>query len=275
MKETTLEILSDKPKKKFAPYFRERVKRFFNPLEQPKTHFLNPHTLLYDTDDGLLTGGRFRSDLGNINNYATHLSNFAIELFGSPESMEILESTYKFQSFPELMKKRMPEKNIFSLFEKASAESKAQFTKEMSIIYKAMQQCLCLIQSDPLLREMARSSLEDEQIESEEFISEIEESGLPTTVHNHSRGLDNRPGNHGTLQYDEEEKAVRLHLNEVGLDDVRELIHEYAAFLLIRNEKINSAADLKKAKQKNLKYILLILDTLLNEPEITNRYITV
>lgn len=97
---------------------------------------------------------------------------------------------------------------------------------------------------------------------------------LPVVTFSNKIGFNGNKDNHGTLVFDKRMKKVELHLDGFGKTNLAEIIHEYAAFLIMSKFRtINSSEVLSSAKHTDISYTVMCIDLLSARAPITNRFI--
>lgn len=217
-------------------------------------------------------------DIGNIGNRKWLVYKLVRDLLLSdPIAKEQFVEDYGFVGTVPLDLGDFQERYNDGLFTEKEFETYREiYLKESALLVDAAEQILALIYENPILKLMLKTALEfrNRPISSEQF-SEfhrlIEADGLNIIHDLNARGFRGNEDNHGSLFLDEQGQIV-LHMDTLAMSNIQELIHEYAAFIIIRKSKnihnghitIPSRKDeeLEKLKNDNLAYLLVILDSL-------------
>lgn len=151
------------------------------------------------------------------------------------------------------------------------------YAKESTVVVEALEQVLALIYYNPILREMLRAANQGSQITTSQIddFMRLIEADLPIVIENHYNGFRGNAKNNGSL-FVNQSGRIELRLDLSGRWNIHELIHEYAAFLIVRAANqgspyfkdkktwfkgtIDGDELLEEAKERDLKYALLIID---------------
>ena len=238
-------------------------------IEQAQTNFEKPEpTTIYDKvavkaalvsgEDSLLRVPPTISD----ESYEAFLRNFLTELlakFGEVQSI-LRGKPYKFELSQDL-----------SAISKETQSENSVLVHEVNILVEALKQALSLVYYNPTLRKLVERSLEMMQTrdpitkdELEQLRNLIENSGLSIIRFEHADGFNGNAKNHGTLVYDEKSNEVRLFADRSAYENLQGLIHEYAAYAILKtlnpNLTYSSVKEFEETKQKSVRYILLFID---------------
>lgn len=233
--------------------------------------------------DGIYPDGRFWVlDIGNVGN--RKLLCYKVIQQVSQESSwfkSVLEEDYDFvamRKIEEIDFEREVEAGAYDL--PTAHAYRELYTAEATVLVQALEQALALIYYNPLLREMLEAASQGSDVGSEQlrfFRELIEKEGLSIVVENHSDGLRGDYRNHGSL-FGMEDGSVQLRLDLQGEQSIGELIHEYAAFLLLRyankgsgrfpakrqgwrgQNVITPDQQIEALKKTSLSYVLLFMD---------------
>jgi hypothetical protein len=255
----------------------ERVPRIYSQdtiirkLYSEDSHILNIHTGELNVEPKI-----------ELNKLRAKLVSYINDLLNdSTHARSVLISDYDFKTVTGL---HAITPQDFDLLKARSLDKYPQVLKryqqERLVLVQALEQALALISSNQILMNLVSSYLlyngrvPDEMLP--EFHGQVFDAGLNIWITNTTKGFNNDPGNHGTLVYIN--GGIRLNLDEMGRSSLRELIHEYAAYLIIttsaenKNRKISSQEELDNAKQVDLMYIMLLIDLLVSGVTHTRRY---
>lgn len=218
-------------------------------------------------------------DIGSLQNRGVLLHTFINDLRDNTSwFMDDLENNYRFQASVQLHDPQFRQAVQHGQVPRAELEKyRETYKTESRILLQALEQTLALIYNNPLLREMlaaARETLIVRTQQAERYISEMEMLGLQVTVENHIQGFRGSSDNHGSL-FGLAGDKIELRLDNHAVRDVRELIHELAAFLILKKsrpaKRLPSVSflqretpdqKLEKEKSEKLGYILLFIDAL-------------
>jgi hypothetical protein len=226
-------------------------------LYSERSHILNIYTseLSSDTNFDL---NRLRSKLVE---YINDLLNDSAKV--SVQARSVLTTDYNFVS-------------ILKPVDINSQQSLRNYQQERLVLIQALEQALTLIVSNPVLKNLVSTYILYNGQVPEETLSDlhalVRDAGLDIWIENTWNGFNNDPRNHGTLVF--HGGKIRLNLDLAGRYSLQELVHEFAAYLIIKTKErnINSQRDLDNAKQVDLRYVLLMLDLLLANTSQTTRY---
>lgn len=218
-------------------------------------------------------------DIGHIGNRKVLCHMIVQQMLRLAEWMrDKLELSYGFKAIREISSIDFEDEIQKGLltFEQAR-KYRSLYVKEAITLVNALEQALTLIYNNPILREMlkAHRSFGIDEADLLKFQVEVGQE-LPIIFENHSDGFRGSKRNHGSL-FVREDGHIELRMDLQGKKDIRELVHEYAAFLILK--KVNGGSPyirgkltlkgfrsanelLQKAKNKNLQYLLIIIDFL-------------
>lgn len=163
-----------------------------------------------------------------------------------------------------------------------------KWLRDYAILLKAFEEILVLIYKHPILRKIIRkynyenesSSLSNRRDSLGAFRELTEDKyGFKTVLENHSKGFRGSPSNNGSLFVNDNEE-IYLKLDNIGKEKTSEYLHEYAAFLIIDTARKSTdyrkifddpEVQLQEDKVNYLHIVLLLLDKISQNPEVTKR----